>query len=297
MSLAYQWQLGFPDMKEIRRVYQALGSYLQLAVGSGIGESFDFDLTEFALRFQIEPGIVHSCTRVLEQDGWIAMSDSVFIPSTIRVVADKQDIYRYRVENKTWDQVLKGIFRSAHGVYEQAVAINEQALATFIGISVIDLKNVLDGLHQRNIIEYLPHKDKPQITFLQGRADMQHFSINQNLYEFRKKRARYRMEKALEYAELDICRSRQLLAYFGEKRIGNCGVCDVCLEKNTAELDNAAFEAYQKKIETLLRFEPLSLKELVDSFGMKHRANILKVLEFMMDNDMVNKKEDKLGFF
>ncbi len=293
--LEKNFALSFPDMKELRKVYQALGSYLQLATGSGEGESFDFDLSKFTQRYQLDVLQTHHSLRILETEGWIALSDSFYQPSTILITATKEEIYRSQVSSSEWDKTIKAISRTLQGVFTHPAPFMEHQLATFMKISVIDLKNTLEALHQAGVVEYTPFADKPQLTFLKPRADARHFSINHNLFQFRKKRAQYRMSKALEYAELNICRSRQLLRYFGEKQVANCGVCDVCLEKETLELSPEAFETYQRKIEALLRLEPLTLKEVADSFHIKNRSLVLKVLEFLLDAGKISIHNDVLS--
>ncbi|MEM8907342.1 MAG: ATP-dependent DNA helicase RecQ, partial [Bacteroidota bacterium] len=72
--LEKNFELTFPALEEVRRVYQALSSYFQLAIGSGLGESFDFDLQDFATIYQLEALKTYNCLKILEQAGVLVLT-------------------------------------------------------------------------------------------------------------------------------------------------------------------------------------------------------------------------------
>ncbi len=292
-NLEKNFEVSFPEMKEIRRTYEALGSYLQLAVGGGEGQSFDMDIVEFAQRFKLDVLTTYSCFKVLEQDGWLVYTEGVHQPSNLKFMVDREQLYDFQIRKRDFERVLKGLLRALSGALTDYVNFNELQIAQFLRMSVMDLEKTLQYLHSENIIDYRPRKDKPQIVFLRERADTQHLSIDWNLYMFRKKRAEYRLKKSIEYAELDICRSQQLLHYFGQTDAEKCGECDVCLEKDKADLETDDFMVFSEKIKTLLKREPLSLKEIVDSFAEKQRTKVIQTIGFMLDERSLKKEGDK----
>jgi ATP-dependent DNA helicase RecQ len=217
----------------------------------------------------------------------------VFISSNIRILVDRETLYDYMLKHKDYEKMLKGIQRAYSGVMNEAVDFSEQRLAQFLQIAVTDLEKILHRLHNDGIIEYRLKKDKPQLTFLKERIDSQALSIDYTLYMFRKKRAEYRYKKAIEYAELAVCRAQQLLNYFGQTDAEPCGICDVCVEKNKADLDSNDFEIFKEKITRLLKREPLTLKEIADSFTEKHRTKVIQTIGFMMGEGIVKKVGEK----
>ena len=70
----------------------------------------------------------------------------------------------------------------------------------------------------------------------------------------------------IHYVESEhICRSRILLVYFNEKSPNNCGVCDVCIQKNKKGLSNFEFDF---------------IKELlIKSFSVKTNIRITELVE------------------
>lgn len=295
-SLERNYEQAFPSIKEIRQVYRALGSYLQLAVGAGKGQSYDFDIVSFSQHFQLEVIKIFNCLHILEQAGWIVLSESVYVPSSLKIRVSKDGLYDYQLRNKKMDRILKIILRTYQGAFNNYIHLRESQLARFLNISVSQLQKALQLLKQDGIIDYISQKDKPQIVFLQERVDANNLSIDMQLYNFRKNRHYERITSAIAYAETPRCRSRQLLEYFGEQKTENCGICDVCLGRTSTDLSPEAFEVYKKKINQLLKKEKLTLEELVGSFSSKRENLILKTLEYLLDEGLID-KEDKYFYW
>ena len=293
-SLTWHYENSFPSIDEVKQVYRALGSYFQLATGSGMGESFDFDLSSFTKNFKFEIFRTYSCLKILEQSGWLVLSDAVFIPSTLQIAVKKEQLYDYQLKNRALDPIIKTVLRSYQGAFSHPVKIDESQLARFLKISRAQLVQAFTKMQSEEIISYNPQKDKPQLVFLQPRVDSNNLILDQKLYNFRKKRYLARITQAINYAENPQCRSHQLLKYFGETDTQTCGMCDVCLGRTDSDLSDEEFQRYKTKIKRILLKDRLSLEELVDSFGSHRQAKVLKTLEFLMDERMVEKYGDKL---
>ncbi|MBL7815849.1 MAG: RecQ family ATP-dependent DNA helicase [Saprospiraceae bacterium] len=292
-NLTQYFETSFPEMKDIRRTYDALGSYLQLAVGGGEGQSFDFDIVDFAQRYQFDLLKTYSSFKVLEQDGWLAYTEGVHQPSNFKFLVNREQLYDFQIRKRELEYVIKGLLRAVAGALTDYATFNELQVAQFLRMPVSDLERILNYLHNENIIDYRPRKDKPQMVFVRERTDNQYLSIDWNLYMFRKKRAEFRLKKSIEYVELDICRSKQLLQYFGQVDADKCGVCDVCLEKDKDDLETNDFVTFSEKIKALVKREPLSLKDIVDSFAERQRTKVIQTIGFMLDEGSLQKKGDK----
>lgn len=293
-SLEYQYEQAFPSLDEARKVYRGLGSFFQLALGGGQGESYDFDIATFCQNYQLEVIRVFNCLKLLEQEGLISLSEAVYTPSTLLIKVDKERLYDYQLKNPALDKLLKIILRSYQGVFSNYVNFSEKKLTEYTKTSAELLQKQLLLMQQDQILEYNPQKDKPQLSFLRPREDANHLSFDTKLYNFRKTRHAERIKKAIAYAEDSICRSQQLLHYFGEKDAPVCGVCDVCLERKKQALDNESFERLRQKITRLLSDEALPVKELVDSFAPKMHPDVLETLIFMQQEGLIEEKNGKL---
>jgi ATP-dependent DNA helicase RecQ len=296
INLEHQYELAFPDLKEVRRVYQAIGSFLQLAIGSGKGESFDFDLITFSKNYGFDAIKAFNCLKILEDGAWLTISEAVYIPSKLNVLVSKEELYDFQLKNRNYDLLVKTILRTYQGAFNHFVNLNEYQLANFMKISRTELTKLFQNLSQLGIIDYKPQKDQPQLTLLEERTDTKNLILDKKLYDFRKKRHKERIEKAIAYAEDQICRSKQLLAYFGEQDAVDCGICDVCLERNKSSLNNDEFKKYEDKIRMILKDGPLSLENIVDSFGPNRREQVLKTITYLVDEGLLIEEKGKFDF-
>ena len=293
-NLIYQYEKAYPSMEEIRRTYRALGSYYQLAIGGRAADSFDFDLAELVKKFKLQTVTTYNCIRILEQEGWISLTDAVFNPASVRIRVRKDELYDYQLRNKKADRILKLVLRSYHGAFTDFVGVHMSWMAKSLKMDYLDLEQSLLKMSANGIIDFRPEKDKPQLIFLEEKVDPINLTIDFERFNFRKKRHLERLQKTIAYAENTICRSQQLLSYFGEKDAAKCGVCDVCLERTKVNLSKDDFEGYRTKIAKQLEREPLTINELCEAFSPKKQAQVLKTIELLIDEGDLGKVENKI---
>jgi ATP-dependent DNA helicase RecQ len=215
------------------------------------------------------------------------LSESVFLPASIQIRVDKDRLYDYQLKNPKLDLILRLILRSYQGAFSHPVNIKEKQLAGFLKTSISTLRQALLRMHQDNIIWYHPVKDQPQLLFLRERVATEQLSIDLPAYKFRQERHLERIKAAIRYVENDVCRSRQLIAYFGEKKADNCGVCDVCLAQKKKSLSTAQQQQFSHKIQELLQQQARTLKDVVAQFTHPDEDAVATSLSYLMDEGFV----------
>lgn len=122
-------------------------------------------------------------------------------------------------------------------------------------------------------MDYIPHKKTPYIIYTRERQELRFVHIPPFVYEERKARYEARIKAMEEYVTSEnVCRSRMLLRYFGEKNEHNCGQCDVCLSHRATDAlteNSFDFEELKKKISELLTQKPLTPVEIADKIEAK----------------------------
>ena len=287
LRLEQQYEQAFPDITDIKRVYQALGNYLQLANGGGKEQSFDFEITAFVKTYDLDLLVTFNALKILEQSGWLMMTEAVYLPSQIKFLVDKEMLYDFQLKNKAFDPVIRALLRTAQGAFSDFVRIREDQISRFLHLSGNRLRKALALLHKDRILEYRPAKDQPQITLLHERVSPEDLTIDRQLYNFRKNRHLERIRQAVAYASVPECRSRQLLAYFGETDSENCGKCDVCQGRHDKKITAADKNRYREKINDLITKDRLTVAQVSDSFSSRHRDLVLRVLQQMQDENEV----------
>lgn len=285
LNLNKRLALSFPQIKRIKNVYNALANHLQLAVGSGKYQSFDFDLLEFSEKFKLSHLEVYNSLKFLEREGYVQQNEGIKNPSKIYFRLNREDLYRFQVENPFFDAFIKLLLRSYSGLFTEYVAINEKEIAKRSEIKTEVVKSFLDRLKKFNVIDYIPQKTKPQIVFTRERTDEKNLHISKETYQYRKQSAKSRLQSVIDYVQSDNrCRSQLLLAYFGEGETFRCGKCDVCRERNRLDINELEFDNILERIKPLLINRPHYIQEMIDKIPEFNEDKIIKVIRWLQDN-------------
>ncbi|HHB51934.1 MAG TPA: RecQ family ATP-dependent DNA helicase, partial [Saprospiraceae bacterium] len=291
--LEMSYETSFPPLKEVLRVYRALGSYFQLAIGGGLGRNFNFDLINFSKTYQFHPLRAFSCLKILEQSNLIVMTDAIYIPSQLKLLISKEQLYDYLLKNPQMELILKSILRNYQGAFRHFIKIKEGQLAAFLKMPKEKLIKTLKKLAHAKVLTYIPQKNEPQIIFTKARYDATELDMDYQLYNFRKEKYKERYQAAISYAETAICRSRLLLGYFSQTNAPKCGVCDVCTGRTKPQIDLQKFEQYKERLYDLLNEKELTLGELMSGFTPQKEGEILLAIEYLIDEGFITKIDRK----
>ncbi|MBL7889587.1 MAG: RecQ family ATP-dependent DNA helicase [Bacteroidia bacterium] len=288
LELTRNIETGFPSLEEIKTTYQALANYYQLAIGSGLGITKDFDIAHFCDTYQLQAIKTFNCLKFIEREGYISLSDAIHQPSRIKLELNKEDLYKFQISNSKFDGFIKLLLRSYSNLFDNFAKINEFELAKKANLKKEEIIKGLNYLHQLKVLTYLEQTELPQLTFTLPRADAKNLTLSKENFELLKKRAIARMEAVLDYAEsTHKCRSQILLAYFGETNAYRCNQCDVCLEENKKTLHTDEFEMIAEQVKQLLAVHSHDLKELVSKITTGNEEKILKSIQWLIDNQEI----------
>lgn len=276
----------YPDREFISRVYDALGNYYQIAMGYGLDTVHDFSLIDFCTAYKFSHLQAHHALKILELAGYIEYTEEQDNASRLVFSATRDELYKYLHQDKKTDEVIQCILRSYTGLFSDYVYINEGLISTRTGLSQQEIYDVLIGLSKYRIVNYIPHKKTPLIIYTRTREELKYLSIPRSAYEERKERFESRMNRVIEYInEEQVCRSRMLISYFGEKGTSDCGCCDVCLAKNDSGLNNHTFNTIRDTLlETLKETGPQEVKKLSEESSFP-ADKIITVIRFLAEHD------------
>ncbi len=295
LKLAEQVEISFPPISKIKMVYNALGNYLQLPIGTGKDRTMDFSLIDFANCYKFDILTAFNSLKILEQEGYIALTDEINTPSKLHFIPNRNELYDFQLKYKNYDVIIKLLLRTYSGLFNDYVKIDEEFLAKALKIEKKILIKYFYELNKFDIIEYVPHKKTPLITFTENRLDDKSVIFSPENYRERKRRLIIRIEHVLNYAfSNNKCRNQLLLLYFGEKNPYRCGVCDVCIHRNEMGLSNFEFDSILDKIKDVLNEEPRELNALIDITGFNKEKSV-KVIQWLLDHGKISyNKHNKL---
>lgn len=245
---------NFPEKDYIKEVYEDLAYYYQIGVGSGAGYSFVFEIDKFSRTFKHFPVQTHSALQILERAGYIHYEMEPEARARVMFKLGRNDLYRLDESSKFEDAVITALLRTYGGLFSNYVYIDEGLVAQEAGLTTQQVYVILKNLAQRNIIYFIPQRKTPFITYLQDRIDGEKVVLSKEIYEERKEQFVKRINAMQAYASNnEVCRSRQLLIYFGEKRHKDCEQCDVCLDHESPEPSNEQTKNAREAILNLLK--------------------------------------------
>ena len=283
-------EASFPPLDEIKRIYKSLHLYLDLAVGSGLGETFDFDLNAFCNRFGFRTAEAYQALTILADDGWIAMDETAVRGSSFQFIVSSETLYQYQVAEPLLDLLSKALLRGYEGLWTYRVTISENKLAKYLQWTETQVSKQLNRLHSLGLADYRKPGADSQVTLLRERVPENNFTIDQKAYAFRKERAMSRMNSMIAYLADDVhCREWYIRDYFDEQSDQYCGHCDRCLARTGQKKSKPAgiYKAIQDK-------SGITVKDFLANYATEQQAEVKNELRHLADENKIRIIEDKI---
>lgn len=286
----------FPEKSYIRKIYEDINFYYQMAMGDGRGCTFAFNIDEFCRNFKHFPVQTDSALKILTRAGYLEYTDEQDNASRIMFTITKEELYRIREQSEDTEKLIRILLRSYTGLFTDYAYISEDNLSTRSGLSKQQIYETLLSLSRQHILHYIPAKKTPYIIYTRERQETERVYLSKEVYEDRKESYVQRINAMIEYAESENrCRSRMLLRYFGEKNEHNCGQCDVCLQQHQSGLKSGEFEAISQQLQALLKENPLSLQEIKEKMQVPEN-HLMKVISYLVSEEIIRQENGYLKF-
>ncbi len=248
-QLEQRLRVSFPEPDLIRRVYHALGNFLQIPLGGGRDVPLDFSLERFVSTYKFELLSAYHALKLIEREEYIRYDEDPRSAAKVHFLVSRDDLYKFQVSNEKFDQFLKLLLRSYSGFFSEYVDIDEVVLAKNAKVSIDIIYEYLKKLDKMKIIDYIPRRKQSVITYTRERIDEKYLTVSAANYTVRKNVMREHIDAVIRYAENDDqCRSVMLLEYFGEKNGIPCGQCDCCIRHRERETSSNEHERIKKAI-------------------------------------------------
>ena len=220
----------FPPKELIQDIYEHLAYFYQIGVGSGQGKTFEFDIEKFCVTYKYFPTKVDAALRILERSGYLHYEDNPDGKARVMFLLGRNDLYQLDQLAPSQDAVVTALLRSYGSLFVDLTYIDEALIARQAELTIQQVYFALKSLAARHIIQFIPRRKIPFISYTRDRVDGDKVVIPKEVWESRREQYEKRIKSMIHYAKNDEeCRSKQLLAYFGEENDSECKQCDVCL--------------------------------------------------------------------
>jgi ATP-dependent DNA helicase RecQ len=286
----------FPEKDYIKQVYEHLAYFYQVAVGSAYNYTFEFNIDKFCHAFHHFPIQVDSALKILNRAGYIEYTEEQDNQARVMFTINRNQLYQLESTTANEEKVITALLRNYGGLFTDYNYIDEGFLASQVQLQPQQLYLILKALSQRHILHFIPQKKTPYIRYTQRREDKEHICLMPNIYEERKQQFTDRIYAMIDYATSDhVCRSRQLLRYFGEENEHDCHQCDVCLSHRAegmvseSQFNNAAGQI----LKLLDDHQPHAITELRDI--QLPTDELDAALEYLMQEEYIRQEDGLLS--
>lgn len=282
LSTKEMQEKALPSLHEIKQIHLKLYQHFQIAKGEFIEEGFDFNLLDFCNKYTFIPNKTFNGLQILHNNGIIQFNNNSQQKSNIQFLVNSSRILQYIQLYPQKKDFINTLLRLYGGVFDKAITIDEFFLGKKCGITSWKVIEYLEKLEEDALISYTKSNNNAELFFLSPREDDKTINpITNNIKSYLQQK-HSKIEELIRFIKNDaVCRSLQVLNYFGEKKNTPCGICDVCLEQK-AVLKNAIKEILQ----LLQQHKQLSSKEIVAQLPFKE-ADILINLRNLLSEEKI----------
>ena len=286
----------FPPIDKIKDIYESLCNYLQVPLGSGKDNVFEFNMYDFVSKYRLPVIETYNSLQFLQREGYMEFTEEINNPSRVHFIVSRDDLYKFQVANESFDGFIKLLLRSYTGMFSEFVPVNEDALSRKSAATRDTIYQYLVKLSSLNIIRYIPGKKSALVILTEERLMRKALLISPDNYLNVKEKYEIRLNRMIEYADSEgHCRSVYLLEYFGEES-DRCGICDVCRERNELDLSKYEFDIILEEIKSILSENNPDAGELVKLIDYPE-DRVIKVIRWLLDhNKILQDRDHKLSW-
>ncbi|MDG1779141.1 MAG: RecQ family ATP-dependent DNA helicase [Flavobacteriaceae bacterium] len=229
------WHINqIPNVDYLKLIYKKLCIYFQIAYGELSEEKHGFNFNSFCNLYSLPKRKTYNGLKVLERHGLIVFEEYFKKRASILFLVSHKSLSTVLAHDDQLRLIVTTILRTYEGIHSQETAIDIEKIAKILHIESSVIINHLNVLDAKEIVKFKSTNTDAQITFGQPREDDKAINRISKEVKTQNKIKLRKIQAVIDYIENNsICKSQQLLKYFGETQSKACGNCNVCLENNT----------------------------------------------------------------
>lgn len=282
--------VSYPSLEYVEDIYHKVHIFYDIPYDSGVGRQLKFDLDAFCKHFKLQRQSAYYSIVYLERTGHWTLSEDVDISTKVQIRIDRSELYDVDLPEVKMGALLEMLMRRYTGLFSYPVPIDEDYIASKIGVQVPALRQLLYKLSLEHIIKYIP-SDHATVLFLHhDRLRPKNVNLDPERYAFLKDAGTSRMQKMIDYiSQDDVCRSAYLLEYFGQSESADCGTCDVCRAKGAASQNQSLKDALKEFISVGKsgRYTLDDVKKKFTSSPANSVDEVISILRDLVDKSIV----------
>ncbi len=261
--LRAQFLNNLPSVDYVKTVYNKLCNYFQIPYGEGEESMHQLDFKSFCQTYKLNTSITYNTLLILDRNAVVSLNQHFNFRTKIQFTTSNAVLFRYLETHLNLNTLVKVLLRTYGGIFDYETKVNLKLVIDKTNLSEKTVITQLKKLQKDEIISLqMAHTDS-EITFLQPREDDVTINPIAKIIEQQHNLKHQQIEAVLRYIKNDsVCRSQQLSAYFGEHLNQVCGICSVCVAKQS-KLKSSTKKLVSQKIVSTLQNEALTSRQLL----------------------------------
>jgi len=284
--LKNQFLSVIPTVGFVKKVYRKLCNYFQISYGEGALTTHQFNFNDFCKTYRFNKLTTYNAIQILDRTSVLNLTPQFNNRTTVQFLTSNTKLFSYIETHKTTNTIIKTILRTYGGIFDQSVKIDINLIADKSSNSEATVIAILQNLEKDAIISLKLIKTDADVTFIQPREDDKTINRIAATIEQQNALKKNQVASVLNYVYNDnICKSVQLLSYFGETNTEDCGICSVCIHNKTKVTNQIELDKLSKIISTLKEKE-LTSRELSELLHIKS-FEINQLLKQLLENNYI----------
>jgi ATP-dependent DNA helicase RecQ len=225
----------FPEIKELRRLYNAVLNSAGIMPGSGLDSQIPLNLEALCQRYKLPAYESHFGIKALESLGVWSLMESGVWGSRLSMKYKADEVYEFKVTHAEYENTLDALMRNLPGLFHGEQVVSESNLCKRAACSESEFRNQLMALHNIGVIEYHPSQGEQHLWLLEERHSHPDWDVKP--LEELKKRRLLALKEMHRYGDWGSCRAQYWNDYFQSNSPSflACGVCDNCLQSGAVD--------------------------------------------------------------
>ena len=288
-----RFEENYPNSNEVRVIYQKLANYLQIAIGDGYENTYEFSIDAFCEQNKLSKEKCLKSFLILENEEILKFESYNSQLSTIQITSSPSSVVNYQTNNSKKREFLQLLLRVYPNIFDEPAEIQERKLAIQINKDSNYVHKILAQFEQEGILKYCPRTNRGSIIYLSARYNSKNLPLSKTHFEERKSLLKNKLKSINGYlSNTEVCRSRILLDYFGERSEQDCGICDICIAKTTNTLDFK--KSIRKDLLKRVSLKPIFISTFVAQYSKLKEFVIIDEIKQLLEENILIKEGDKI---
>ena len=281
-----QFLTVLPTVDFVKQVYRKLCSYFQISYGEGEYETFDFDFNSFCKTYKFNPVLSYNALLLLDRNSIITLSKQFKNKVSAQFIISSASLFNYLETHSNFNILVKSILRMYGGIFDHETKIDLAKISEKASSNEGNITKTLLQLEKDEVITLNLAKTDARVTFIEPREDDKTINRIAAIIEQQNELKQQQIKAMLEYIENDsVCKSMQLLAYFGEKDSKPCGICSVCAStKKTVKPQD--INVIKNRVIELLETGDQSSRNIIAALNCSE-TELKKVLKLLLEHNII----------